>query len=456
MNEPQPRYENEPSTSEKSWVREIIGYLPADRISAQTVQYRTSRLTKISFIVLIAIGLIAFFRAEEIKVYAMVQLRAIARAIGIEAPAPQAAVKVAAPPPAANVTAPPPTVNPAAPRQSIGAVKAPESEFAAVYNRLGIAPLPANLERQADIHQGLAVLRQEACDKRAVFKLGEALRNSGSARIAATAYLGFAATCPNGEGDKHQAAQILYQLADYDQVIRITTELIAANPAYVEHRYLRGAALVGEKRYDDALTDYANTIELSSNQRDIGEWVFTEMAAAYASLTRYCMAMTPIQTWVAIDPVNRDTPRARKLIADIADYAKQGDCELRYAVGADSFPRSGNNNVIRTRAKVNGVEGTFVLDTGASFVAVTSSFALRAKVDVSPRSVPVETANGDIASNLGRAANIRVGRAEASDVPIIIQNRSLGRDIDALLGMSFLSRFDLSIGRREWKLSQKK
>ena len=50
---------------------------------------------------------------------------------------------------------------------------------------------------------------------------------------------------------------------------------------------------------------------------------------------------------------------------------------------------------------------------------------------------------------------MRVGRAEAADVAILVQDRSLGRGIDGLLGMSFLSRFNLSIVKREWKLSPK-
>jgi aspartyl protease family protein len=106
---------------------------------------------------------------------------------------------------------------------------------------------------------------------------------------------------------------------------------------------------------------------------------------------------------------------------------------------------------------VNGVDGMFVLDTGASFIVLTADFATRAKVDVARQSVPVDTANGRAESTLGRAASVRVGRrVEADDVPILIQNRSLGRDVDGLLGMSFLSRFDLSIGRRDWTLSPKK
>ena len=88
---------------------------------------------------------------------------------------------------------------------------------------------------------------------------------------------------------------------------------------------------------------------------------------------------------------------------------------------------------------------------------VTSDFAMESKVDVVGQSVPIDTANGRAESTLGRAASIRVGRrVEAVEVPILIQNRSLGRDVDGMLGMSFLSRFNLSVGRRDWTLSPKK
>ena len=326
-----------------------------------------------------------------------------------------------------------------------------DSEFTALYKRLRIAPLPTKLESQPDINRGLSLLSREPCDKRAIFSVGEGLLKSGNDRMAADSYLGFAATCPNGEGEKYRAAGILFQIADYGQVIGIMTDLIAVRPESGTYRYLRARSLIGAKRYDKALTDYANTIELQHDQRQIGEWVFIEMSAAYAALKQYCLAITPIQTWVAIDPSNRDTPKARKLILD---YSRQGNCHLRYAVGSDTFPR-GADNTIQVRVNVNNSPGTFILDTGASFVTVTSNFALRSKVDVSQQSVQTQTANGVMESLLGKAASVRVGRAEATDVAVLVQDRSLGRGVDGLLGMSFLSRFDLSIEKREWKLSAK-
>src|SRR5215831_630061 len=90
----------------------------------------------------------------------------------------------------------------------------------------------------SDINRGLTGLVREACDKRAIFSLGEALLKSGSDRIAANAYLGFAATCPNGEGEKYRAAGILFAIADYKPVIAIMTDLIAVRPEIDSYRYL--------------------------------------------------------------------------------------------------------------------------------------------------------------------------------------------------------------------------
>ena len=331
--------------------------------------------------------------------------------------------------------------------------EATESEFASLYKRLGIAPFPARLERVAEVNHWLIRLRQEPCDKQAISNLGRALKESGNTRLQANAYLGYAATCGNGEGEKYAAAEILYGLADYEQVIMVMTDMVAAKPANAYYRYLRGAAFKDSKRYNEALTDYANTIELFDNRRNIGEWVFLEMSAAYAALKQYCAAITPIQTWVAIDPASRDTPRTRKLILD---YSKQGSCDLHYATGSESFPHD-SGNPIRAKVSVNGVDGNFIVDTGASFVVITSDFAMQSKVEMLRQTVMMETANGRADATLGHTATVRVGRrVEAVDVPILIQNRSLGKDVDGLLGMSFLSRFDLTIGKRDWTLSPKK
>lgn len=193
--------------------------------------------------------------------------------------------------------------------------------YSAVYQRLGITPLPARLLASSQISSGLDRLAREPCDKKAIFALGEGLLAAHEERSAADAYTAFATACPNGDGERFRAAEILFLLGDTEKVIAIADALVATNPGVVPYRYLRGKALAGARRYPEAVEDYKSTIELQKDPRGIGEWVFVEMANIYAAMGRPCDAATTILAWVAIDPATRDTMAARK---KVEAYSAQG------------------------------------------------------------------------------------------------------------------------------------
>ncbi|HLH88419.1 MAG TPA: tetratricopeptide repeat protein [Xanthobacteraceae bacterium] len=193
--------------------------------------------------------------------------------------------------------------------------------YAAVYRHLGMAPLPASLRASSQVSTGLERLVREPCDKTAIFSFGEGLLAAHEPRAAADAYVGFAAGCPNGEGEQYRAAEILFQLGDSEKVIAIADGLVTRNPTIAAYRYLRGKARAGTNRYAEAIEDYKSTIELQKNSRDVGDWVFVEMANIYAAMGRPCEAATTILAWIAIDPSLRDTPTARKRAEA---YAGQG------------------------------------------------------------------------------------------------------------------------------------
>ena len=200
-------------------------------------------------------------------------------------------------------------------------LKPPPDAFAPAYQRLGLEPLPVPLAVSPKISSSLEKLTSEPCDKEAIFALGEALTAEHEKRLAADAYSGFAAACPNGEGEKYRAALLLQQLGDSDRTIALASALIEHDPSVANYRYLRGKALAGAKRYADALADYRSTIQLQKNPRDVGEWVFTEMAEIYAALGKPCEAALTILAYVAIDPASRNTPKAHKLVAE---YSARG------------------------------------------------------------------------------------------------------------------------------------
>ena len=58
------------------------------------------------------------------------------------------------------------------------------------------------------------------------------------------------------------------------------------------------------------------------------------------------------------------------------------------------------------------------------------------------------TANGMAKARLSKADKVQLGKLEASNVPVVVQNvdeKSFGAGVDGLLGMSFLSRFEVQM-----------
>ena len=142
----------------------------------------------------------------------------------------------------------------------------------------------------------------------------------------------------------------------------------------------------------------------------------------------------------------------------IEDYMKKGNCSL--ATGnEEAFPAPRQGRPIALQVAINGKRGIFILDTGATLVALKRAFAKKASVVVDEGSaVRLHTANGMSDGKLGRAATIQLRSLQAKDVPIVIQDddkATFGDGVDGLLGMSFLSRFKVTIDTQVVKISNR-
>lgn len=331
--------------------------------------------------------------------------------------------------------------------EQIGLARRPD--FSAAYRKLNVPPLPAAVEADGTVERELGRLVRDPCLGQAVTALGEAAVKAGEIRWAAEALAGWSAACgPDNARELRRAADLFLQLHDYSRAEAIAHGLVDAHPGASDYWYLQGKAEFGLKQPDAALLSFANTIHLSASPPRIGAWVFHEMSDIYASEHRFCEAMGPIQDYVSIDPAARATDTTRNLLQL---YARQGHCPA-FASGQASLPVV-DGNVIHARVAINGVTGTFIVDTGASFVTVDTAFAAKAHLAAAaqaPRS-RAETANGSVYTRLGTAALVKVGAAEARQVPVAILDKPIG-GADGLLGRSFLSRFDVAIGAKRWTL----
>ena len=94
--------------------------------------------------------------------------------------------------------------------------------------------------------------------------------------------------------------------------------------------------------------------------------------------------------------------------------------------------------------QVNGGAIRFVVDTGATSVAIPASDAVRLGIDYQKgRRVVTQTAGGAAPAFLVSLTSVRVGEIELQNVEAIVIEQGLGM---ALLGNSFLNRTDM---RRE-------
>jgi aspartyl protease family protein len=140
-----------------------------------------------------------------------------------------------------------------------------------------------------------------------------------------------------------------------------------------------------------------------------------------------------VGTWFGIMP----TPGAeRAAIAEPAATAKPA----RKGGGDIMYVARGSNGHFGVDGVIGGRRVSFLVDTGASIVALTAEDAARLNITPSMygRALRIQTANGVIAAKRVRLAAIQVGPLEVQDIEAVVMPR--GRLAKSLLGMTFLSR----------------
>jgi clan AA aspartic protease (TIGR02281 family) len=327
-------------------------------------------------------------------------------------------------------------------------------DFSPVYAQLGIAPLPLNVELGPEISKRVEQLNREPCYKDGAIGLADALTQAGYPRDADTSLLNFAKRCGDSETIQGRRHQALMKASDFTNALDVANNLIASDPIRAVYRYKRGQTYEELKDFEHALGDYLVSLQLSGTPSRVAGFVFYDIARMYAALGRFCDAITPVETFVAFDPGAR---RTRQSISMIAEYSRKGGCGIDNARGSAQMPFRGVDGVQTLTARVNGVTGTFIVDSGATYLTVTTAFSERAKVTPGTTvRLPMKTVGGTVQATLGTASTVAVGNAEARSVTVAVIQDSrdpFGARIDGLLGMSFLARFNTRIGPKGIELT---
>ena len=322
----------------------------------------------------------------------------------------------------------------------------------ATMNRLSIA-LPMDMAGAGSVRKPLDDLSREPCDQQAIMALGLALDKIGRKREAANAQLSFSKACGGYAPSLKMAVNMLLALSDYAGAATMATELINLNPHDDGNFYLRAVAYDRGGSIRKAIDDYLTAIELFANKAAISSDSYLAAARNYEKLGQFCNAGSIIEAWVALNPARNDSTRVQAIIAD---YNAKGKCEAANSRAEEVFRRPLNNGVLKLPVVINGVRGTFIMDTGATFVAMNNAFAEKAKVQIDRDStVKLHTANGVVDGKRGHAATIQLRSLQAKDVIIVVQSGPFGQGVDGLLGLSFLSRFKVSIDTQTVKIANR-
>jgi aspartyl protease family protein len=131
---------------------------------------------------------------------------------------------------------------------------------------------------------------------------------------------------------------------------------------------------------------------------------------------------------------------------------------LAASEGTETFRVAAPGRTILVPVKVNQTSAIFILDTGATFVVMRDSFARKAGVEVDERSaIRLVTANGIVTGKRGRASTIELRSLKAAAVPIVVESdRAAAFHADGLLGLSFLSRFNVTIDAHTVRIAARK
>lgn len=104
-----------------------------------------------------------------------------------------------------------------------------------------------------------------------------------------------------------------------------------------------------------------------------------------------------------------------------------------------------------TNGKINGSEVNFVVDTGASYIAMNKELAGILEIEYGDNEVQIHTASGIDTNYKVILDTVSVGDITLYNIPAVISKHDYPKD--PLLGMSFLQHLDITQGNGQMTLS---
>lgn len=296
------------------------------------------------------------------------------------------------------------------------------------------------------LHQQEAALGATPCGRDAVIGLLEEQLKLGNPRAAVDAAVSFEQRC----GPFRKLARFTYgahmQLHEYDRAVLAATALIEDNPEDKDYRWWRGQAFEESGVLEKAAADYQYAISIQPRLQRVP----MNLATVYEKLHRPCDALFTIEQYAQHYPRIRGEDAVTQRLKRLDE---QGGCRRIAGAGRALVRFTPGDRAVMVTARLDDrVDARFVVDTGATMVAITRKLASSLGMSWNEAdSVVVGTAGGLRTAQLATLASVQVQGAEAERVPAAIADE-LPPGVDGLLGMSFLSRFTMFLDEAQGTL----
>lgn len=281
-------------------------------------------------------------------------------------------------------------------------------------------------------------LTAEPCDRKVVRTLTESLLKGDAPREVIGVVDGFVAGCGAHERlqwDKYVAHK---QLSEYPEAVEAVTALMTLNPVDHDYPWWRAEMLERQGKTEEAIVDYRLAMSLLPRMSSVPMMLVDALIKA----GRPCEGLEPLNVFLYFHPDQRE---ATGVLTRQAKFT-EAKCEEAGGEGMASFTAPPGASTFKAQVKLNGkVTGTFIVDTGATSVSISRSLADKLGLTAPTREVRVRTAAGIKTAQLTSLDAVQTQGARARHVEAVILE-DFGED--GLLGLSFLSRFEVQLDSR--------
>jgi aspartyl protease family protein len=290
-----------------------------------------------------------------------------------------------------------------------------------------------------------AQMKKEPCDRQKIVSLCRLMLKAGDFRGAVSRSEEFFQACGEHLGLRRITYESYKRLSEYEKAIGEVDKIIENNPGDPSCWYYRGVVYETKGDLEKAASDYRHSLSIEPRLKGVP----FKLASVYERLGRPCEGLFPIEQHLHYYPKLGLEPRIKRQLERLRS---SGRCDDLAGKGRALIKFSPSTSLIRTRARVNGKEGDFIIDTGASYVMLSLAFAERAHIHYDKKhTILINTAGGIRTAYLTTLDAVELQGLTSKSVLAAVLT-TMTSDFDGALGLSFLSRFSMRLDREKGQI----